>query len=36
MFYDIIDAMYPGVRKIELFGRAPESREQWSAWGNQA
>jgi N6-adenosine-specific RNA methylase IME4 len=36
IFYDIIDAMYPGVRKLELFGRAPEAREHWSAWGNQA
>lgn len=35
-FYDIIDAMYPGVRKLELFGRAPEQREFWTAWGNQA
>jgi N6-adenosine-specific RNA methylase IME4 len=34
--YDLIDRMYPGVRKIELFGRAPEPREHWTAWGNQA
>jgi N6-adenosine-specific RNA methylase IME4 len=36
IFYDVIDRMYPEVRKIELFGRAPESRSLWSAWGNQA
>lgn len=35
-FYEIIDRMYPGVRKIELFGRAPEKRKLWAAWGNQA
>lgn len=34
IFYEIIDAMYPAVRKIELFSREP--REGWSAWGNQA
>jgi N6-adenosine-specific RNA methylase IME4 len=34
IFYEIIDAMYPGLRKIELFSRSP--REGWSAWGNQA
>jgi N6-adenosine-specific RNA methylase IME4 len=36
VFYDILDRMYPGVRKIELFGRAPEPRELWTTWGNQA
>ena len=36
IFYDLIDAMYPGLRKIELFGRAPDRRELWAAWGNQA
>jgi N6-adenosine-specific RNA methylase IME4 len=35
VFYDIIDRMYPEVRKIELFGRAPEDRPLWTAWGNQ-
>jgi N6-adenosine-specific RNA methylase IME4 len=35
-YYDLIDTMYPGVRKIELFGRAPDERPLWSAWGNQA
>ena len=36
LFYEILDRMYPGVRKIELFGRAPEQRDLWTAWGNQA
>jgi N6-adenosine-specific RNA methylase IME4 len=36
IFYDIIDTMYPGIRKKELFGRAPDERPLWSAWGNQA
>jgi N6-adenosine-specific RNA methylase IME4 len=36
VLYDIIDRMYPDVRKIELFGRAPEQRKLWTAWGNQA
>lgn len=31
--YDIIDRMYPGVRKLELFQREP--REGWLGWGNQ-
>jgi N6-adenosine-specific RNA methylase IME4 len=35
-FYGVIDRMYPKVRKLELFGRAPESRAWWAAWGNQA
>jgi N6-adenosine-specific RNA methylase IME4 len=35
-FYDVIDRMYPDVRKIELFGRAPKDRFNWTAWGNQA
>jgi N6-adenosine-specific RNA methylase IME4 len=35
-FYDLIDAMYPGVHKIELFARAPAARPFWSVWGNQA
>jgi N6-adenosine-specific RNA methylase IME4 len=34
-FYDIIDKMYPDVRKKELFGRSPQSRPLWSNWGNQ-
>lgn len=32
-FYDIIDRMYPGVRKLELFQR--EVRDGWLGWGNQ-
>lgn len=32
--YDIIDRMYPGVRKLELFQRQP--RDGWLGWGNQA
>ena len=40
VFYDIIDCMYPGVRKLELFERefkddAPP-RPWWHGWGNQA
>ena len=34
VFYDIIDEMYPELRKIELFSRSP--RKGWEAWGNQA
>ena len=33
-FYDLIEAMYPGLPKIELFSRSP--RPEWAAWGNQA
>jgi N6-adenosine-specific RNA methylase IME4 len=35
-YYDVLDRMYPDVRKLELFGRAPEDRALWSTWGNQA
>jgi N6-adenosine-specific RNA methylase IME4 len=35
-YYDMLDHLYPGIRKIELFGRAPEDRARWSTWGNQA
>jgi N6-adenosine-specific RNA methylase IME4 len=35
IFYDIIDGMYPGLRKIELFSRSGP-REEWTFWGNQA
>lgn len=31
--YDIIELMYPDVRKIELFARS--SRRGWKSWGNQ-
>lgn len=34
IFHELIEAMYPGVAKIELFCRSP--REGWAAWGNQA
>ncbi len=33
-FHEAIEAMYPGLRKIELFARTP--RHGWEAWGNQA
>jgi N6-adenosine-specific RNA methylase IME4/ParB-like chromosome segregation protein Spo0J len=32
--YAIIERMYPGLPKIELFAR--RAREGWAAWGNQA
>jgi len=32
--YEIIEAMYPGRPKIELFARRP--REGWAAWGNES
>jgi N6-adenosine-specific RNA methylase IME4 len=35
-YYDILDRMYPGVRKIELFNRGGLNRPLWTAWGNQA
>ena len=34
MVYEIIERMYPGLSRIELFSRS--SREGWDAWGNQA
>jgi N6-adenosine-specific RNA methylase IME4 len=34
IFYDIIERMYPGLAKIELFAR--RARPGWDAWGNQA
>lgn len=33
-YYEMIEAAYPQLPKIELFSRAP--REGWAAWGNQA
>ena len=33
-FYEIIEAAYPTLPKIELFCRKP--RPGWSVWGNQA
>jgi N6-adenosine-specific RNA methylase IME4 len=32
--YELIERMYPGLPKIELFAR--NAREGWHAWGNQA
>lgn len=32
-YYTLIEAMYPGASKVELFCRTP--REGWSVWGNQ-
>jgi N6-adenosine-specific RNA methylase IME4 len=34
VFYEIIERMYPELKRIELFCRAP--REGWTAWGNQS
>jgi N6-adenosine-specific RNA methylase IME4 len=33
-FYEIIEAMYPELLKLELFSR--RRREGWISWGNQA
>lgn len=33
-YYEMIEAAYPQLPKIELFCRSP--REGWSVWGNQA
>lgn len=33
-FYSIIDGMYPGLTKLELFAR--NAQQGWDAWGNQA
>jgi len=33
-FYEIIEGMYPELRKIELFCRSP--RQGWHVWGNQS
>jgi N6-adenosine-specific RNA methylase IME4/ParB-like chromosome segregation protein Spo0J len=35
VFYDIIERMYPGRSKIELFARG-EAREGWKTWGLEA
>ena len=32
--YELIERMYPGLPKIELFSRSP--RDGWAAWGNQS
>jgi N6-adenosine-specific RNA methylase IME4 len=34
--YDMIDTLYPGIRKIELFRRGALERKHWSTWGNEA
>lgn len=36
LFYDVLDLMYPKIRKIELFNRGKLDRPYWSTWGNQA
>ena len=33
-FYGIIEAMYPGLERIELFCR--DAQEGWAVWGNQS
>lgn len=33
-YYEMIEAAYPGLPKIELFCRSP--REGWAVWGNQS
>lgn len=33
-FYDLINKMFPGRSKMEMFARSP--REGWAVWGNQA
>ena len=33
-FYDLIESMWPGTPKVELFAR--NRREGWASWGNQA
>lgn len=33
-FYDLIDRMWPGLPKVELFAR--NERPGWARWGNQA
>jgi N6-adenosine-specific RNA methylase IME4 len=33
LVYEVLERMYPALRKIELFAR--ESRKGWAVWGNQ-
>jgi N6-adenosine-specific RNA methylase IME4 len=33
---DVLDALYPGVPKVELFAREQPEREGWTYWGNEA
>jgi hypothetical protein len=35
IMYEIIERMYPGLRKIELFARGP-ARPGWTNWGLEA
>ncbi len=32
-YYSLIERMYPGAKKVELFSRSPQVG--WTAWGNQ-
>ena len=32
--YEIIDNMYPGITKLEMFSRGND-RELWDQWGNE-
>jgi N6-adenosine-specific RNA methylase IME4 len=34
VFYEIIERMYPGLPRLELFART--QREGWASWGNQS
>jgi N6-adenosine-specific RNA methylase IME4 len=34
-FYDVIEAMYPGAARLEMFKRGV-ARKGWDVWGNQA
>jgi N6-adenosine-specific RNA methylase IME4 len=34
VFYDIIERMYPGRTRIEMFARG-KPRPGWTAWGNE-
>jgi N6-adenosine-specific RNA methylase IME4 len=34
VFYELIEAYFPALPKIELFARA--ARPNWSRWGNEA
>ena len=36
VIYDLLDQMYPGLQKIELFARGAAARKDWSVWGDQA
>jgi N6-adenosine-specific RNA methylase IME4 len=34
-FYDVIERMYPGAARLEMFKRGV-ARKGWDAWGNEA